>query len=97
MTDKFPSFNTRSARNSGPARGGAPRGPRSEKDVLVQKYNQLQQDIATYENNIGFFASSKTAESMIKLMQERIDAAKAELKELEGKIREIEAKENENE
>ena len=34
---------------------------------------------------------------MIKLMHERIDAAKAELKELEGKIREIEAKETENE
>ncbi len=98
MSDKFPSFNTRPSRNAGAGRtGGAPRGPRSEKDVLVQKYNQLQQDIATYENNIGFFANSKTAESMIKLMHERIDAAKAELKELEGKIREIEAKETENE
>ena len=63
----------------------------------VEDLDQLQQDIATYENNIGFFANSKTAESMIKLMHERIDAAKAELKELEGKIREIEAKETENE
>ncbi len=32
---------------------------------------------------------------MIKLMQERIDSAKGELKELEAKIREIEKKEEE--
>ena len=94
--EKFPSFNTRPARG-GASRGDrrAPKGPKTEKDVLVEKYTKLQQDVATYENNIGFFSASKSAESMIKLMQERIDSAKAELKELEAKIREIEKKEEE--
>ena len=57
-----------------------------EKDRLVQEYNKLQQDIVTYENNIGFFSASKNSEPLIKQMQERIEAAKQELKELEAKI-----------
>jgi uncharacterized protein YdcH (DUF465 family) len=62
----------------------------TEKDRLVQQYNKLQQDIDTYENNIGFFSASKNSEPLIKQMQNRIDAAKLELKELEEKIRKIE-------
>ena len=93
MNAKFPSFNARAPRGGERREGRRPAAPKTEKDILVQKYVQLQQDIATYENNIGFFSASKTAESMIKLMQERIDAAKEELKALEGKIRELEAKE----
>ena len=69
--------------------------PISEKDKLTQKYNQLQQDIQTYENNIGFFGLSKGAELLKAQMQERIDAAKAELKQLEAQIRELVAKEAE--
>ena len=74
---------------------GAPKAPKSEKDLLVDQYKALQQDIVTYENNIGFFAQSKNAEPLIKQMQERIDAAKQQLKELEGKIRQAEQKEEE--
>lgn len=62
----------------------------TEKDRLVQKYNKLQQEIDTYENNIGFFAASKNSESLIKQMQERIDSAKQELKDLENQIRSCE-------
>ena len=79
---KFPSF----GRKSG---GRAPK-VLSAKEALIQKYNTLQQDIVTYENNIGFFAASKNSEPLIKQMQERIDAAKAELKELEAQIRKSE-------
>ena len=93
MAAKFPDFHSRAPRGGERRDGRRPAAPKTEKDLLVQKYVQLQQDIATYENNIGFFSASKTAESMIKLMQERIDAAKEELKALEGKIRELEAKE----
>ena len=63
--------------------------------MLVDQYEALQQDIVTYENNIGFFAQSKNAEPLIKQMQDRIDAAKQQLKELEGKIRQVEQKEEE--
>ena len=66
-------------------RGGKP--ALSEKDRLIQKYNQLEQDIVTYENNIGFFSMSKNSEPLVKQMQERIDASKAELKALAEQIR----------
>ena len=89
MKAKFPAY-SRSGR-SAPGRGvPSQRGPRTEKDRLVQRYNALQQDIQTYENNIGFFSSSKNAEPLIRQMQEKIDASKAELEQLKLKIREIE-------
>ena len=91
---KFPDFSTRRPRTEG--RGvGSSRKPLSEKDRLVQEYNKLQQDIVTYENNIGFFSASKNSEPLIKQMQERIEAAKVELKELEAKI--LKAQESEEE
>lgn len=67
-------------------RGGAQQ-PKSEKDRLIQKYNKLEQDITTYENNIGFFNMSKNAAPLIQQMQERIAQAKAELMDLEQQIR----------
>ena len=80
--EKFPLLASRF--KSGKGGSGA---PRSVKDTLVDKYHSLQQDITTYENNIGFFSCSKNSEPLIKQMQERIEQAKAELKELEAKIR----------
>ena len=61
----------------------------SEKEILIQKYNALEQDIVTYENNIGFFSMSKTSEPLVKQMQERIAQAKAELARLAEQIRMI--------
>ena len=91
---KFPDFSTRRPRTEG--RGvGSSRKPLSEKDRLVQEYNKLQQDIVTYENNIGFFSASKNSEPLITQMQERIEAAKVELKELEAQI--LKAQESEEE
>lgn len=83
IREKFPS--AQSPRRQQGSRG--PKGPRTERDILLEKYRQLQQDVTTYENNIGFFSASKNSEPLIKQMQERIDQAKAELKELEQKIR----------
>ena len=85
MQQKFPLF--------AQPRGGASRGgkaPRSQKDSLIDKYHTLQQDIVTYENNIGFFSASKNSEPLINQMKERIEQAKAELKELEEQIRKSE-------
>ena len=81
LQEKFPS----GGRGQRKGRGGRPQ--LSEKDRLIQKYNQLEQDVVTYENNIGFFSMSKNAEPLIKQMQERIVAAKAELKSLADQIR----------
>ena len=90
MQEKFPDFGRRSDRRGGSQRGKGQKAPLTEKDRLVQKYTALQQDIDTYENNIGFFAASKNAETLISQMQEKIAQSKAELKELEEKIRKIE-------
>ena len=81
VQEKFPA----KERNARRGRGSRPQ--LSEKDRLIQKYNQLEQDIVTYENNIGFFSMSKNSEPLIKQMQERIAAAKAELSELAEQIR----------
>ena len=72
-----------------PARKGRgnSRSQLSEKDRLIQKYHALEQDIVTYENNIGFFAMSKNSEPLIKQMQERIAQAKEELKSLAEQIK----------
>lgn len=97
MKAKFPDFSPRGPRQVGgnAGRGGGSRKPLSEKDRLVQQYNKLQQDIDTYENNIGFFSTSKNSAPLIQKMQERIDAAKQELKDLEAKIRKAEESEEE--
>ena len=88
LQEKFP------ARERGQRRGRGSRGQLSEKDRLIQKYNQLEQDIVTYENNIGFFSMSRNSEPLIRQMQERIAAAKSELKALERQIRDLEAAED---
>lgn len=94
MKAKFPEYSSRPQRNGGANRpSGNQRKPMSEKDRLIQQYGKLQQDIVTYENNIGFFSASKNSEPFIKQMQDRIDAAKQELKDLEIKIRTIESAE----
>ena len=82
---KFPDFGGR-RHERGASRGGE-RRPLSEKDKLKEQFNALQQEILTYENNIGFFGLSKGAEKLKAQMQERIDAAKAKLEELKAQIR----------
>ena len=92
---KFPGMNTRGGqRGSG---RNFQKAPRSEKDILIQQYNALQQDIDTYENNIGFFAMSKNSEPLIKQMRDKIEVAKGELKALQDKIRQMEEAEAANE
>ena len=83
----------------GVGRGGNRRGrsgkPQlTEKERLIQKYNQLEQDIVTYENNIGFFSMSKNSEPLIKQMNERISEAKKELNALAEQIRVLSAAED---
>ena len=63
-----------------------------EREKLVRSYEQLKQQIATYENNIGFFTSSKKANSMLKEMERKIDGLKEEAKLIEQKVKLIESK-----
>ena len=81
-------------------RGGFQERPRSaaprqltEKDRLIQQYVKLEQDIATWENNIGFFEKSKGAEALIGDYRTKIEDAKKELAALEAQIKEMAADE----
>ena len=91
VAEKFP----RNGRGNAQRKNSRPAKPQlSEKERLIQKYHALEQDIVTYENNIGFFAMSKNAEPLIKQMQDRIDAAKSELNALAEQIKALKETEN---
>ncbi|HPW90315.1 MAG TPA: DUF349 domain-containing protein [Paludibacteraceae bacterium] len=62
----------------------------SERNKLLKEYDKLKAEIATYENNIGFFtASSKKANSLVAEMNKKIDSLKSKLADIVAKIDEI--------
>ena len=93
MASKFPGFGSRGPRRGERGGNGRERRPLTETERLKEQFSALQQEIQTYENNIGFFGLSKGAEKLKAQMQERIDAAKAKLEELKAQIRAKEAEE----
>ena len=52
---------------------------RSERERLYNKVRQLEQEIALLENNIGFFAKSKNAETLVADVRAKIDRARGEM------------------
>lgn len=59
-----------------------------EREKMVRAYEHLKSEIATYENNIGFFSSSsKKGGGLIKEMERKIEALKDESKLIEEKIK----------
>lgn len=58
-----------------------------EKRFLVNKLAQLKEDIVLWENNLGFFSNSKNAEIITAEFRKKIDTAKAQVKDLEYKVR----------
>jgi hypothetical protein len=67
----------------------ASRKVRNERDKFFTKIKQLEGDIVLWENNIGFFAKSTNADTMIREVQEKIESAKKMIKTLEEKVRMI--------
>ncbi len=76
----------------GSQRGGRGRSAetRSGRDKYIQRFRQLESEIAVWENNMGFFAKSKNADKIIADTCRKIEEAKRELGELEEKIKQIE-------
>jgi Domain of Unknown Function (DUF349). len=75
-----------------------PKGDRKllfERDRSINRLKQLESDIVVWENNIGFFAKSKNAESMIAEVQRKIQQAKDEIKLIEEKVRLIDSMDEE--
>jgi hypothetical protein len=61
----------------------------NEREKFFTKIKQLESDIVLWENNIGFFAKSKNADTMIREVEEKIDNAKKMIKMLEEKVKMI--------
>ena len=59
----------------------------SERDKLARKLQQLQSDLVIWENNIGFFSKSKKSEAMVASVQRMIENGKAEMRDLQEKIK----------
>ena len=57
-----------------------------ERERFMNRLQQLRNDIVLWENNIGFFASTKNAKSMIEEVQNKINKAKETINLLEQKI-----------
>lgn len=70
---------------------------RFERDRLYNRVKQLEGDIATLENNIGFFARSKNAETMIREVEQKIEKAKQEMAETIEKIKVIDSQQEQGE
>ena len=62
---------------------------RFERDKYVNKLKQLENDLVLLDNNIGFFAKSKNAESLIKDVKRKIENTKQNIEILKQKIRVI--------
>ncbi|WP_456103267.1 DUF349 domain-containing protein [Prevotella sp.] len=64
----------------------------NERGRLLRRYEQLKQEINTYENNLGFLSiSSKKGNSLIDEMNRRIQKLKDDMDEVKQKIKAIDA------
>ncbi len=70
----------------------SPRGQnkmRFERDKYMNKLKQLEGDLVLLDNNVGFFAKSKNAESLIEDVKRKIEQTKEDIEMLKEKIRVI--------
>lgn len=61
----------------------------NEREKLVAKIRQLETDIHTWENNIGFIAKSNKSEGLIRELNNKIEKTKKRLALLQEKLRAI--------
>lgn len=69
----------------------------AERDKHVAKLRQLESDLITLKNNIGFFANSKNAEVLIKDVERKIQNNEEQIVYLKDKIKIIDQLDNGNE
>lgn len=61
---------------------------------LLKKKQNLEAEVLTYENNMGFLASSKAASSLKNEIEKRIADKKAQIAEINEKIKAARAEQN---
>ena len=66
---------------------------RTEREKLYNRVKQLEQEIQTLENNIGFFAKSKGVEALIATVEEKIARAKQEMADAIERVKLIDSQE----
>ena len=59
---------------------------RQEREKFITRLKQLENDIVLWENNIGFFARSRNAETVIKDVESKIENTKKDIELLNRKI-----------
>ncbi len=58
-----------------------------ERAFISGRIRKMQEDLAVWENNIGFFASSKQSEKLKKEFEQKIQKAKDEIDAMKAKLR----------
>ncbi|MCW0482904.1 DUF349 domain-containing protein [Gaoshiqia sediminis] len=69
---------------------------RFERDKYVTKLKQMENDLALLNNNIGFFANTKNAESLIDDVNKKIQTTQEKIEFLKEKIRIIDEMEDDD-
>ena len=69
------------------------KGLRNEREKLYNRVKQLEQEIQTLENNIGFFSKSKGTEAMISAVEEKIARAKRDMADTIERVKLIDSQE----
>ncbi|WP_462318102.1 DUF349 domain-containing protein, partial [Marinilabilia sp.] len=57
-----------------------------ERNKIIGKLKQLENDITLWENNIGFFAKSKSSEALVRDFKNKIENGKRNIKTLNEKL-----------
>ncbi len=57
-----------------------------ERNKIIGKLKQLENDIILWENNIGFFAKSKSSEALVRDFRNKIESGKRNIKMLNEKL-----------
>lgn len=63
----------------------------NEKTKIYDRIKSLEADLNLLENNIGFFAKSKNADSLIKDFRDKIEKAKSEINQYKDKLKIIDS------
>lgn len=62
---------------------------RKEMNGLKSKIDKIQAEITQYENNMGFFASSRNSDTLIKEFKDKIENSRKTIKRLKAKMNQL--------
>ena len=94
----YPKYGNAGRRYSNDSRSGNKASGGKEKDKLTKLYENMRNEIQTYENNLGFLsASSKKGNGLVDEMKKKVEKLKAEAEAVLQKIQHLDEVNSENE